>query len=149
MNFFEAQDRARRATRWLVIVYILATILIVAGVTLIVAAAFLMVGETGTQADPAFLATIAVLAALLVIGATLYKTARLSSGGGRVAVDMGGTLISTDVTNPLRQRLRNVVEEMAIASGVQICIIVDDQDAILVTAGWFHELPLIHSSGRR
>ena len=33
MNFFEAQDRARRATRWLVIVYIVATALIVAGVS--------------------------------------------------------------------------------------------------------------------
>ena len=120
MNFFDAQDRARRATRWLVIVYILATLLIVAGITLIAAAAFMMVGETGRPADPSVLAVIAVLAALLIIGATLFKTARLSSGGGRVAVDMGGTLVSTDVTNPLRQRLRNVVEEMAIASGVPV-----------------------------
>jgi Zn-dependent protease with chaperone function len=120
VNFFDAQDRARRATRWLVIVYILATILIVAGVTFIAAAAFMMVGETGQQADPSVLATVAIMAALLIIGATIYRTARLSSGGGRVAADMGGTLISTDVTNPLRQRLRNVVEEMAIASGVPV-----------------------------
>ena len=139
MNFFEAQDRAKRATRWLVIVYILATILIVAGVTAIVAAAFLMVGETGTQADPAVLATVAVLAALLVIGATLFKTARLSSGGGRVAVDMGGTLISTDITNPLRQRLRNVVEEMAIASGVPVpeVYVLEDEMGINAFAAGF------------
>ncbi len=120
MNFFDAQDRARRATRWLVIVYILATVLIVAGVTSIAAAAFLMVGETGQPADPSVLGIVAVLATVLIIGATIFKTARLSSGGGRVAVDMGGTLISTDVNNPLRQRLRNVVEEMAIASGVPV-----------------------------
>lgn len=120
MNFFDAQDRAKRATRWLVIVYILGTTLIVAGVTLIAAAAFIMVGETGRPADPALLGTVAVLSALLIIAATIYKTARLSSGGGRVAVDMGGTLVSTDVTNPLRQRLRNVVEEIAIASGVPV-----------------------------
>ena len=120
MNFFDAQDRAKRATRWLVIVYILATILIVAGVTLIAAIAFGMLAESGRQTNPAVLATIALMAALLIIGATIYRTARLSSGGGRVAADMGGTLISTDVTNPLRQRLRNVVEEMAIASGVPV-----------------------------
>jgi len=120
VNFFDAQDRAKRATRWLVIVYILATVLIVAGVTTIAAAAFLMVGETGQQADPAVLGTVAVLAAVLIIGATIFKTAKLSSGGGQVAVEMGGTLISTDVNNPLRQRLRNVVEEMAIASGVPV-----------------------------
>ena len=120
MNFFDAQDRARRATRWLVIVYVIATVLIVLGVTAIAAAAFMMVGETGQQADPAVLTTVAVMAALMIIGATIYRTARLSYGGGRVAADMGGTLISTDVSNPLRQRLRNVVEEMAIASGVPV-----------------------------
>ena len=120
MNFFDAQDRAKRATRWLVIVYVIATILIVAGVTAIAAATFMMVGDTGQQADPAVLGVIAALAALLIIGATIYKTAHLSSGGGRVAREMGGTLISTDVSNPLRQRFRNVVEEMAIASGVPV-----------------------------
>ena len=39
MNFFDAQDKAKRTTRWLVIVYILSTALIVTGVTMIVAAA--------------------------------------------------------------------------------------------------------------
>ena len=120
MNFFDAQDSAKRATRWLVIVYVIATLLIIAGVTAIAAAAFLMIENTGQPANSGFLALIAFLAALLIIGATLFKTSRLSSGGGQVAVDMGGTLISTDVSNPLRQRLRNVVEEMAIASGVPV-----------------------------
>lgn len=120
MNFFDAQDRARQATRWLVIVYVIATILIVAGVTAIVAAAFMMVGEADQPAEPALLAMVAVLATLLIVAATIYKTARLSSGGGRVALDMGGTFVSTDVSNPLRRRLRNVVEEMAIASGVPV-----------------------------
>jgi Zn-dependent protease with chaperone function/uncharacterized tellurite resistance protein B-like protein len=120
VNFFDAQDRARRATRWLVVVYILATLLIIAGVTLVATAAFMMVGERGTPPNPSVLAVVALLAALLIVGATLFKTARLSSGGGRVASDMGGTPISTDDNNPLRRRLRNVVEEMAIASGVPV-----------------------------
>ena len=120
MNFFDAQDRARRSTRWLVIVYVVATILIVAGVTLIVAVAFNMVGETGRPADPSILVASAILATLFIVGATIYKTARLSSGGGRVALDMGGTLVDADVQDPLRRRLRNVVEEIAIASGVPV-----------------------------
>ena len=120
MNFFDAQDRARRATRWLVIVYVLATVLIITGVTAIAAGAFLMVGETGQPADPPVLVAVAILAALLIIGATIFKMARLSSGGGRVAVDMGGTLVTTNVNDPLKRRLRNVVEEMAIASGVPV-----------------------------
>jgi len=119
VKFFDAQDKAKRATRWLVVVYILSTALIVAGVTTIVGAALYSSNQGGTL-DPAALATVAVLATLLIVGATLYKTAVLSGGGGRVALDMGGTLVPTDVTDPLRRRLRNVVEEMAIASGVPV-----------------------------
>lgn len=118
MNFFDAQDRARRGTRRLIIAYIIATLLIIAGVTAIVAAALMLAGEPGTPAHPSVLVATAVLAGLLIIGATLFKTAALSAGGSRVALDMGGTLIPPDIRDPLRQRLRNVVEEMAIASGI-------------------------------
>lgn len=117
MNFFEAQDHARRATRWLVIVYIIATMLIVAGVTVLVAGAFT---QQGRSPDPTVLLIVAFAATALIVGATLYKTARLSSGGGRVAADMGGTLIPENERDPLRRRLRNIVEEMAIASGVPV-----------------------------
>lgn len=119
MNFFDAQDKARRATRWLVVVYILSTLLIVAGITLIVGAA-LYSSDQGEMVNPSVLGATAILATLFILGATLYKTSVLSGGGGRVALDMGGTLVPTDVTDPLRRRLRNVVEEMAIASGVPV-----------------------------
>lgn len=128
MNFFDAQDNARRVTRRLVGVYLLATIVIVAGISLIVGFAFwnmsyprvplTAVGLFRNQGG-AMLVT-AVLATLLIVGATLYKTAVLSAGGGRVARDLGGTLVAPDVTDPLRRRLRNVIEEMAIASGVPV-----------------------------
>jgi Zn-dependent protease with chaperone function len=119
LNFFDAQDRARRSTRRLVIVYILATILIVAAVTALVAFGLYTTGQTRTI-DPSVLVTTAVLSMLLIVGATLYKTSVLSAGGSRVATEMGGTPVSPDVTDPLRRRLRNVVEEMSIASGVPV-----------------------------
>ena len=119
MNFFDAQDNAKRATRWLVIIYVAATILIVAGVTAIVGAVFYS-AEQGEIASPAVLGGTALLTALFIFGATLYKTSVLSGGGGRVAKDMGGTLVPTDVQDPLRRRLRNVVEEISIASGVPV-----------------------------
>ncbi len=125
MNFFDAQDRARRATKWLVVVYIVATLLIVAGVTLIVGFALGVFANNANSAysagDPtALLVTTAVATALFIFGASLYKTSVLSAGGGRVAAAMGGTLVPADVHDPLRRRLRNVVEEMAIASGVPV-----------------------------
>lgn len=128
MNFFDAQDEARRTSRRLVFVFLLATILIVLGVTLVVGVALFNFTDAGyavsiwtfleTQAP--VLITTAVLATLLILGATAFKTAVLSSGGSRVAVDMGGTLVPPDVQDPLRRRFRNVVEEMAIASGMPV-----------------------------
>jgi Zn-dependent protease with chaperone function len=120
VNFFEAQDRARRATRSLIIVYAVATVLIVAGVTLIVGVAFYAFGSPGNIPQPGILIATAVLATVLIVGSTLYRTAALSAGGSRVATDMGGTAVPPDVQDPLRRRLRNVVEEMAIASGVPV-----------------------------
>ena len=120
MNFFDAQDRARRSTRWLVVVYVIATILIVAGVTLIVGVGLNALGQYDNAANPTVLGFTAVVTTLFILGATLYKTARLAAGGGRVAQDMGGTLVPSNVRDPLRRRLRNVVEEMAIASGVPV-----------------------------
>ena len=120
MNFFDAQDKARRATRWLVVVYAVATLLIVAGVTLVVAVAFYGLGTQGRPADPSVLIGTAIAAAVLIVGSTLYRMARLSSGGGRVAAELGGVKVPADVSDPLRRRLRNVVEEMAIASGVPV-----------------------------
>lgn len=127
MNFFAAQDQARRSSRRLVFAYIVATVLIVLGVTAIVGFALYTVTQTGSDsfADFAqhralFLLGIAAVTTLFILGSSLFKTSMLSAGGGRVAVDMGGTLVPTDVQNPQRRRLRNVVEEMAIASGVPV-----------------------------
>jgi Zn-dependent protease with chaperone function len=128
LNFFDAQDRARRATQWLVVVYFIATALIVLGVTAIVGFALFGTSIDGRPlspgeilaANPGPLLATAAITALFIIGASVYKTAILSAGGARVARQMGGTLVAADVTDPLRRRLRNVVEEMAIASGVPV-----------------------------
>ena len=129
MNFFEAQDRSRRTSRWLVAVFLLATAVIIAAVTLIVAAALaLMQPETAVgllnggrlSANAGLLGTVALATGSVIGLASLYRTARLSDGGGQVARELGATPVPTDVQDPLRLRLRNVVEEMAIASGVPV-----------------------------
>jgi Zn-dependent protease with chaperone function len=128
LNFFDAQDQARRTSRRLVFVYLLATILIVFAITLVVGVALFNFTQAGYGVSPGYfvrqqapiLIGTALLATLFIVGATAFKTASLSSGGGRVAVDLGGVLVSPDVRDPLRRRLRNVVEEMAIASGMPV-----------------------------
>jgi Zn-dependent protease with chaperone function len=118
VNFFDAQDKARRVTRWLVIVFIVATLLIVAGVTLVVGVAAAAVWQVAI--NPSVMLGTAILTTLFILGATAYKTAHLSSGGGQVAMDLGGTQVAPNVQDPLRRRLRNVVEEISIASGVPV-----------------------------
>ncbi len=54
----------------------------------------------------------------IIVLASFYKTMVLGGGGGVVARSLGGVRISADTTDPLQRRLLNVVEEMAIASGV-------------------------------
>lgn len=122
MNFFDAQDSARSATRRLVVVYIVATILIVAAITAVVGFAILgssmtTAGSVAGNVTPVLVGT-ALGATALIFGASIVKTASLSGGGSKVAIAMGGTLVDADINDPLRRRLRNVVEEMAIASGV-------------------------------
>lgn len=128
MNFFDAQDQARRTSRRLVFFYIVAVGIIVIGVTLIIGFSLYGFTDVGrsisvrtflVQYAPMLLG-IAALVTMVIVFATAYKTASLSSGGSRVAADMGGTLVSPNTQDPLRRRLRNVVEEMAIASGVPV-----------------------------
>ena len=129
MNFFQAQDEALRASRRLVFAYSVATLLIVACVTLIVSFVMFLLSDSTyhatfgrfLSASPGIPASVALVTALFILGVSAAKTIELSSsGGGRVARQMGGTLVSSDVNDPLRRRLRNVVEEMAIASGVPV-----------------------------
>ncbi len=149
MNFFEAQELSRRSTRRLVILYLLATLAIIAAVTAIVAIAFGQANPLSLSGPGDLPSWLGANAALLggtaaatggFIGlASTYKIARLSSGGARVALDMGGTEVTGDAADPLRRRLRNVVEEMAIASGVPVprLFVMEREDGINAFAAGF------------
>ncbi|HEY8157397.1 MAG TPA: M48 family metallopeptidase [Methylobacter sp.] len=128
MNFFQSQDNAHRQTRSLILMFILAVIAIVAAVNLVIAMLIINMGnEAGVAALPDFnwiMNNLALVAGVSVstIGfislSSLYKIASLSAGGGKVARSLGGTLITAESKDPLRRRLYNVVEEMAIASSI-------------------------------
>lgn len=128
MNFFERQAQARRLSRRLVILFAIAVIAVVAAVDLVVFSvlASLQPGSPGlmlptsdwlrAHSGTVVLTTVSVLG---VIGlASLYKTAALSGGGGVVARSLGGVRVSADTQDPHERRLLNIVEEIAIASGV-------------------------------
>ncbi len=56
----------------------------------------------------------------LIAGGSLYKIAALAGGGHTVAELLGGRLLDPGSASPDERRLLNVVEEMAIASGVPV-----------------------------
>jgi len=112
MNFFERQAQARRNTTRLVVLFALAVVGIVVAVDLGVLLVF--------GGDPAMLA-MSTLLALGVIGiGSLYRVASLRGGGEPIAQQMGGVPVPEDTTDLHLRRLRNVVEEMSIASGVPV-----------------------------
>jgi Zn-dependent protease with chaperone function len=55
-----------------------------------------------------------------VAGGSYYKIRQLSEGGAVVAEFLGGRRLDANPDDPDEQRLRNVVEEMAIASGMPV-----------------------------
>ncbi len=63
----------------------------------------------------------AVLGTLAVVFCgSAYRLSSLSAGGSAVATSMGGRLVNPNTDDPDEQKLRNVVEEMALASGVPV-----------------------------
>jgi len=128
MNFFERQAEARRASRRLVALFVLAVLAVVCAVDAVVffvlahlEADVLIEGATVWQwmaRNPGLVIVTSLLVLSIIVVASLYKTAALSGGGGAVARMLGGVRISPDTTDVAERRLLNVVEEMAIASGV-------------------------------
>ncbi len=124
MNFFEHQAAARRGSFRMVVLFALAVAGIVAVVDLAVLLLFgarTLGQEEGGGGALAALLALATLGTLAVIGlGSLYRLASLRAGGEAVALQMGATEVPQDPGDLPLRRLRNVVEEIAIASGVPV-----------------------------
>ena len=123
MDFFQQQAKVRSHSRGLLLLFLLAVLGIVGAIDLVVLVAL---GFTRHQPHAQPLAVLPILtgtslAVLAVIAlSTLYRIAALSGGGATVALELGATLVSPDTRDAGQRRLRNVVEEIAIASGVAV-----------------------------
>mgnify|MGYP003575515327 CR=1 FL=1 len=111
MNFFEHQAAARRGAGRLIVLFALAVV----GIVLAVDAAVLLATGSWKAVLSAMVATLAVVGS-----GSLYRIPPLGGGGAAVAAQMGGTWVPEDTHDPALRRLRNVVEEIAIASGVPV-----------------------------
>jgi len=115
MDFFASQDLAHRKTKWLIGYFVLAVLGIIVTLHVLAALAF---KESLTDWRLLGMISIGVIA-VVALGAA-YRIAELSQGGRVVAEMLGGRQLAPHTTDLKEQQLRNVVEEMALASGVPV-----------------------------
>jgi len=147
MDFFEAQERARRRTHRLVLLFVLAVLgTIIAGY----AAAIAVVNYSGGGRyrgrsrydyvapaptrfwDSQVFAGVA-FGTIAVVGiASLYKWATMRQGGAAIAESVGARRVDPHTTDLHERRLLNVVEEMSIASGVPMpaVFVMDEEEGL-------------------
>ncbi|MBQ4854695.1 M48 family metallopeptidase [Rhodanobacter sp. B2A1Ga4] len=122
MDFFAQQARVRGSSRRLVLLFVLAVVAIVATIDAVV---WLTMGHHAAAGEPAasnlpllFASSGAVIAGIGL--SSLFRIMSLSSGGKAVAESMGAVPVPPDTRDPQLRRLRNVIEEVAIAAGVPV-----------------------------
>ena len=126
MDFFGAQDSARRASGRLVFLFALVVAAVVA--VLYVAVEFYAGAQVAPDGlrqfqfefEPRRLAAVAAVVGGLILLAAGCKIIALKSGGGDgVARALGCRLVERETANPAEKRLINIVDEMALAAGAQ------------------------------
>ncbi|TDR50497.1 Zn-dependent protease with chaperone function [Halomonas ventosae] len=147
MDFFTAQDRARRLTGRLVLLLVLAVLALIAVTSVVVALAVVLLDGASFAGDPLaralqprLLVGVATVVILVVGLGSLVRHLQLRAGGSAVAEALGGRPLNLETRDAGERRLLNVVEEMAIASGmpVPLVYVLEDQAINAFAAG--HEL---------
>ncbi|HUQ09067.1 MAG TPA: M48 family metallopeptidase [Steroidobacteraceae bacterium] len=130
MDFFARQEAARRTTRWLLLAFLISVVLVAVAIAVVV---FFVANASGRPGEATASAVMAAVVALLVIGgASLFKSLSLRAGGAVVAHSLGGTRVERGANDLALKRLHNVVEEMAIASGISMpeVYVLENEDGI-------------------
>jgi Zn-dependent protease with chaperone function len=123
LDFFERQEQARRTTRWLLVWYALAVVS--------VAASFCAVAAPFRPPPQVYMAIAAIVGGC-ILAVSAYRIWQLSEGGEAVAQLLGARYVDSWKCSPSERRLLNVVEEMAIASGVSVppVYVLEREDAV-------------------
>jgi len=129
MNFFGYQEKARRNTSVLVALFVLAialiTVAVYGAVVVGVMVGQLFVDQAGFSSNQLWslelFLWISAGTLLVILGGSAYRIHTLSQGGGTAVAQMlGGNRLPPAAKGALDRRLLNVVEEMAIASGLPV-----------------------------
>ena len=150
MNFFEAQDSARRHTSILILMFVLAVagLLVLSNILVfefIYFTQYSMLAFSLSELELVFDGNLSILISTAIIGfitlGSLYKLVQLSSGGSVIAQHLGGVIVPRSSSDPLHKKILNIVEEMAIASGTPVpqVYILNEQGINAFAAGYAPE----------
>ncbi|HEY3075620.1 MAG TPA: M48 family metallopeptidase, partial [Burkholderiales bacterium] len=143
-SFFEHQQLARRNSRVMVALFLLSVVAIVLAVDLVVGTIYLFMDEApvapGLAGVPReVFATGAVVTVAIIAVVSLWNIVGLAGGGAKVARMLGARKVAPDTRDALERRFLNIVEEMAIASGLRVpeAYVMDGEKGInAFAAGW-------------
>ena len=143
MLIFESQRSARGETRKLLLVFALTVLLLVLLVNAALALAwgltwgFWMPGELSMPRH--FIAVNTSVVLVFVLGGWWVETSRLASGGGQRLAEQLGARLAQPSGNLDEQRFANIVDEMAISSGLkrpQAMVMARNAGINAFAAGW-------------
>ncbi|MCX6919640.1 MAG: M48 family metallopeptidase [Verrucomicrobia bacterium] len=134
MNFFRAQDEARGRTTKLVVLLVLAILVLTGGLYAIAVygkGVYMGRGRLDWLQPKLFLATSGTALAV-ILGGSWLRISELAKGGAFIAQSLGGRPVSAHTKDPAERRYLNIVEEMALASGLPVpaCFVVDGDTTI-------------------
>ncbi|MBT8118981.1 MAG: M48 family metallopeptidase [Gammaproteobacteria bacterium] len=147
MNFFEAQDSARRSTSLLILMFVLAVagLLVLSNILVfefIYFTQYSMLAFSLAELRLVFDSNLSAMICASILGfitlGSLYKLVQLSSGGSAIAQHLGGVIVPRSSSDPLHKIILNIVEEMAIASGTPVpqVYILNEPGINAFAAGW-------------
>ncbi|MEZ4703604.1 MAG: M48 family metallopeptidase [Bdellovibrionota bacterium] len=143
MNFFQAQEKAHKKTKLLVFLFLLALFFLILAIYLPIQWSIwwakyqdqkILLREIAKfyRYDGGIFSAVAAGVTTVVLSASLFRISQLSGGGSSVATYLGGRPVDLHPHDFHENRLRNVVEEMSIASGVRVpdIYILDQEQSI-------------------
>ncbi len=138
MDFQTQQEQANQNTFRLVVLLVSGVVAIIIVVSILMTALFYY--GSGEFQPLSAMAVAAPLTTIGVVGASLVKSSQIKGGGGSyVATSMGGRPVDFNTLDPAEKQLSNVVEEIAIASGMPVpaVFVLDEEPGInAFAAGW-------------
>ena len=133
VDFFKAQDQARRNTKLLILLFGLAVfcLLLLTNLLLLITLGVMSTEQSQLLFSPShpmwwkalpwpIMGWTSLFIILLIGIVVALKRAELRQGGQVIAKALGGTRLDHHIADPRQRMLLNVVEEMAIAAGVPV-----------------------------